>query len=103
MYAVIKTGGKQYRVAEGDVVRVEKLNGAEGDTVELDKVLMVGRGRDEQALRRLADRLDVRELHRLLYRAARHRWPELAEDGAQQAQLEVEHPANLRRRLDRSP
>ncbi len=46
MYAVIVTGGKQYRVAEGDVVRVEKLAGAEGDAVELDKVLMVANGDD---------------------------------------------------------
>lgn len=42
MYAVISTGGKQYRVAEGDVLRVEKLDAAIGDTVELGPVhLMV--------------------------------------------------------------
>lgn len=41
MYAVIITGGKQYRVSQGDKVRVEKLDVAEGDSVELDKVLMV--------------------------------------------------------------
>jgi large subunit ribosomal protein L21 len=46
MYAVIKTGGKQYRVAQGDTLRVEKLEGAEGDAVELDKVLMVADGDD---------------------------------------------------------
>ena len=46
MYAVVKTGGKQYRVAQGDTLRVEKLDGAEGDTVELDKVLMVADGDD---------------------------------------------------------
>jgi large subunit ribosomal protein L21 len=46
MYAVIVTGGKQYRVAEGDVLRVEKLDGAEGDSVELDKVLMLASGED---------------------------------------------------------
>ena len=40
MYAVIESGGKQYRVAPGDVVEVE-LTGAEGDTLELDRVLMV--------------------------------------------------------------
>jgi large subunit ribosomal protein L21 len=44
MYAVIQTGGKQYRVAEGDTVRVEKLRAEEGDAVELDKVLMIGDG-----------------------------------------------------------
>jgi large subunit ribosomal protein L21 len=42
MYAVIKTGGKQYRVSEGDRLRVEKLEGAQGDTVELSEVLMLG-------------------------------------------------------------
>ncbi|MDI6601902.1 MAG: 50S ribosomal protein L21 [Thermoanaerobacteraceae bacterium] len=41
MYAVIETGGKQYRVAEGDVVRVEKLKANEGDEISLDKVLLV--------------------------------------------------------------
>ncbi len=46
MYAVIKTGGKQYRVAEGDVVRVEKLNADVGSEVTFDEVLMVGEGAD---------------------------------------------------------
>ncbi len=46
MYAVIVTGGKQYRVAEGDVVRVEKLPVAEGGAVEIEKVLMVTNGDD---------------------------------------------------------
>lgn len=42
MYAIIETGGKQYKVAEGDVVYVEKLVAAEGDAVKFDKVLAVG-------------------------------------------------------------
>ncbi len=42
MYAVIKTGGKQYKVAEGDFLKVEKLDNAVGDTVEFGEVLMVG-------------------------------------------------------------
>ena len=46
MYAVIATGGKQYRVAEGDVVRIEKLDGRAGAAVEFDKVLLVGEGAD---------------------------------------------------------
>ena len=46
MYAVIATGGKQYRVAEGDVVRIEKLTADLGAAVEFDKVLMVGQGGD---------------------------------------------------------
>ena len=45
MYAVIKTGGKQYKVAENDVIVVEKLAGEAGSTVTLGEVLMVG---DEQ-------------------------------------------------------
>ena len=44
MYAVIATGGKQYKVAKGEVLRVEKLDGEEGDTVKLDRVLMVADG-----------------------------------------------------------
>jgi large subunit ribosomal protein L21 len=46
MYAVIVTGGKQYRVSQGDKVRVEKLDAAEGDSIELDHVLMVVDGDD---------------------------------------------------------
>ena len=41
-YAVIRTGGKQYRVSEGDLVKVEKLAGAVGDTVTLVDVLFIG-------------------------------------------------------------
>ncbi len=42
MYAVIKTGGKQYKVAQGDKLRVEKLPASVGDTVTFDEVLLVG-------------------------------------------------------------
>ena len=42
MYAVIKTGGKQYRVAANDTLRVEKIAGEAGATVEFNEVLMVG-------------------------------------------------------------
>jgi large subunit ribosomal protein L21 len=41
MYAIVKTGGKQYRVAEGDVIQVEKLAGGPGDAVSLPAVLLV--------------------------------------------------------------
>lgn len=41
MYAVIETGGKQYRVKQGDVLFVEKLDADEGDTINIDKVLLV--------------------------------------------------------------
>ena len=44
MYAVIKTGGKQYRVAANDKILVEKLEGAAGDHVNFAEVLMVGNG-----------------------------------------------------------
>jgi len=44
MYAVIQTGGKQYRVSEGMTLKVEKINAEEGSSVELDKVLMVADG-----------------------------------------------------------
>jgi large subunit ribosomal protein L21 len=44
MYAVIKTGGKQYRVAEGETLRVEKLAADEGASVEFDQVLLAGAG-----------------------------------------------------------
>jgi large subunit ribosomal protein L21 len=46
MYAVIQTGVKQYRVSEGDTLRVEKLGAEEGASVDLDKVLMVANGED---------------------------------------------------------
>lgn len=43
-YAVFATGGKQYRASEGEILRVEKLDAAEGASVEFDQVLMVGEG-----------------------------------------------------------
>ena len=42
MYAVIKTGGKQYKVTEGEFLKVEKLDGEVGDSIEFAEVLMVG-------------------------------------------------------------
>lgn len=42
MFAVIKTGGKQYKVAENDVIAVEKLDGEAGSAITFDQVLMVG-------------------------------------------------------------
>ena len=44
MYAVIKTGGKQYRVQQGDVIFVEKLNAQADEAVTFDEVLLVGEG-----------------------------------------------------------
>ena len=44
MYAVVTTGGKQYRVAQGDLIRVEKLDNPVGDLVELDEVQLIAKG-----------------------------------------------------------
>ena len=46
MYAIIVTGGKQYKVSEGDVIYVEKLGVEDGTSVTFDKVLAVGEGAD---------------------------------------------------------
>ena len=48
-YAVVKTGGKQYRVAEGELVDVERLSGDVGATVTLDEVLLVSGDGDDEA------------------------------------------------------
>jgi len=44
MYAVIKTGGKQYKVAKGDIIEVEKLEVEKGKTLDIHEVLLVGEG-----------------------------------------------------------
>ena len=46
MYAVFRTGGKQYRAAKGDVLRLEKIEGDEGASVKFDDVLLIGEGSD---------------------------------------------------------
>ena len=46
MYAVIKTGGKQHKVSQGDEISIEKINGSKGETVVFDEVLMVSSGDD---------------------------------------------------------
>lgn len=48
MYAVIVTGGKQYKVAEGEYLRVEKLEAETGSTIQFDRVLLIGNGDDVQ-------------------------------------------------------
>ncbi len=55
MFAIIETGGKQYRVAEGEVIEVEKLAVPVGETVTLDRVLMVGDGERTQVGRPLVE------------------------------------------------
>lgn len=46
MYAVFRTGGKQYRAAKGDVLRLEKIDAEEGASVDFDDVLLIGEGSD---------------------------------------------------------
>jgi large subunit ribosomal protein L21 len=46
MYAVFRSGGKQYRAAKGDVLRLEKIDADEGATIKFDEVLLVGEGSD---------------------------------------------------------
>jgi len=46
MYAVIVTGGKQYRVEEGETLKVEKIESATGESIDLEQVLLVGNGDD---------------------------------------------------------
>jgi large subunit ribosomal protein L21 len=46
MYAVFRTGGKQYRASEGDRLRIERVSGEPGESVEFDQVLLVGSGAD---------------------------------------------------------
>jgi len=59
MYAIIRTGGKQYQVAAGDILRVEKLHGEVGDTVELSDVLMVVDGETVKVGRPVVDGVKV--------------------------------------------
>lgn len=46
MYAIIETGGKQYRVVDGDTLRIEKINAEVGETIYFENVLMIGEGAD---------------------------------------------------------
>ena len=62
MYAIVKTGGKQYRVAEGDVITVEKLDAAPGAEVALSAILLVDGGKithDEAKLAKVAVTAEV--------------------------------------------
>ncbi len=55
MYAVIKTGGKQYRVEQGDLLKVEKIEAATGDNISFDEVLLVADGDKVQVGQPLLD------------------------------------------------
>lgn len=59
MYAIVRTGGKQYQVAPGDHLRVEKLTGEVGDTVELGDVLLVADGEDVKVGQPVVDGIKV--------------------------------------------
>lgn len=59
MFAVVKTGGKQYRVAKGDTIKVEKLAGEVGDKIALSDVLMVADGEAVTVGRPLVDGVHV--------------------------------------------
>lgn len=59
MYAIIETGGKQYKVQEGDVIFVEKLDVEAGSTVTIDKVLVVADGEDVKVGTPLLDGVTV--------------------------------------------
>jgi large subunit ribosomal protein L21 len=60
VYAIIQTGGKQYRIAPGDVLRVERLPGERGDEVVLDQVLLVADGDNVQVGQPLVANATVR-------------------------------------------
>ncbi|NLY44874.1 MAG: 50S ribosomal protein L21 [Tissierella sp.] len=59
MYAVIETGGKQYRVQEGDTLYVEKLNAEVGETINFDKVLILSKDGELQAGKPFVDGVKV--------------------------------------------
>jgi len=60
MYAVVSTGGKQYKVSEGDVLRVEKLPGEVGDTVSFDEVLLFSDGENVTVGQPVVDEVAVK-------------------------------------------
>lgn len=59
MYAVIETGGKQYKVSEGDVIYIEKLDVEAGAEVSFDNVLLIGEGSDVKVGAPLVDGVSV--------------------------------------------
>ena len=59
MYAVVHTGGKQYRVQEGDILRIEKIEGRVGDPVSFDRVLMISDGENVNIGRPVLEETEV--------------------------------------------
>lgn len=79
MFAIIKTGGKQYKVSEGDVIKVEKIEAEAGDKIEFDQVLMVA-GDDVkvgspvvEGAKVSAEVLDQRKTRKLLFSSSKLR------------------------------
>ena len=64
MFAVVRTGGKQYRVAEGDIIAVEKLAGEAGDSISLDDVLIAGEGEKLEDTKKLSVSAEIVEQKR---------------------------------------
>ncbi len=64
MYAIIATGGKQYKVAEGDVIKVERLGAGAGETVTFDQVLAVNNGELQIGCPTVAGQLLQQQLRR---------------------------------------
>jgi large subunit ribosomal protein L21 len=64
MYAVIKSGGKQHRVEEGEQLKLEKIEAATGETIEFDEVLMVGSGGDVKIGAPLDQKTSSEDSHR---------------------------------------
>ncbi|MCP4746980.1 MAG: 50S ribosomal protein L21 [Desulfobacteraceae bacterium] len=60
MYAIVATGGKQYKVEEGETLRIEKLTGEVGDEVTFDRILMIGGGDDVRIGQPLVDGASVK-------------------------------------------
>jgi large subunit ribosomal protein L21 len=60
MYAIVKTGGKQYKIHEGDIIRVEKIEGNIGNPVSLDQVLLFSDGENTSIGRPVLDNVAVK-------------------------------------------
>jgi large subunit ribosomal protein L21 len=60
MYAIVKTGGKQYKIHEGDIIKVEKINGNIGNPVSLDQVLMFSDGENASIGQPVLDNVTVK-------------------------------------------
>ena len=60
MFAVLKTGGKQYKVSPGDVIRIERLEGQQGDTVSLSSIMMMGDDKNTKVGEPFLDKCEIK-------------------------------------------